>query len=194
MLAEESSSWLTDAGSVAAIVAMAILILGIVVGWFSRVSHALHIAGESVSLGADDDRGIYVLLGADLLNTGSIALGYEVMRFDVSAGGPDSAGHSATRSDGERAHIAPQERANCNAERMYVEAYEFPLLVQARYEIHYGRKNPRLWWWRRAIRGGFQAEIPAVAKPTIVLAEPLDGPRTDTRVPWTSWSLLGWRL
>lgn len=192
-MVEQSSSWLTDAGSVAAIIAAVILILGLVFNWFRHVSHALHVAGEPVKLGADDGE-VYMYLGVDLLNTASIALGYEVVRFDATVGGPDSAGHAVAHAGGERTHIAPQERADWNAERVYVEPYEFPLLVQARYEVQYGRKSRLLWWWRRAIRGGFQVEIPAVMSNTVVLAEPLDGPRTDTRVPWTSWSVLGWRL
>lgn len=183
------SSLLTDAGSVAAIIAAAILVLGVVFGWFLRVSHALHVAAETVKLGADE-LGIYVYVGVDLVNTASIALGYEVVRFDATVGDRDSMDYA----DRERTHIAPQERADWNAKRLDVVPEEFPLLVQARYEVQYGRKSPRLWWWRRAIRGGFQVEVPPGGGQMVLLAEPLNGPRTDTRVPWTSRSFLGWRI
>jgi len=183
------SSLLSDAGSVAAIIAATILVLGVVFGWFRQVSHALHVADETVKLGADD-LGVYVCLGVDLVNTASIALGYEVVRFDATVGDHESVDYA----DRERAHMAPQERADWNAKKLYVEPDEFPLFAQARYEVQYGRKSPRLWWWRRAIRGGFEVEVPPVTSRSVVLAEPIDGPRTDTRVPLTSWSLLGWRI
>jgi hypothetical protein len=188
-MAAHTSSWLSDAGSVAAIIAAFILVLGLVYGWFRQVSHALHVVDESVSLGADD-RGIYMAPGVDLLNTSSIALRYEVVRFEATVGSRDTVDHA----DGERAHIAPQERADWHADRLYVEGYEFPLLVRVRYEIQYGRKSRRAWWWRRAIRSGFEADIPSVTRDTVVLSRSMVGPRTDTRVPWTSWSILGWRL
>ena len=118
------SSWLSDAGSVAAIIAAAILILGVVLGWFRQVSHALHVASESVKLGADDGV-VHMYLGVDFLNTASIALGYEVVCFEATVGERDS----LDWAERERAHISPQERADWNARKLYVELHEFPLLM-----------------------------------------------------------------
>jgi hypothetical protein len=92
--------------------------------------------------------------------------------------------------------VGPRRRKSPHfaTRKRYVEPYEFPLLVQARYEVRTEGRVDASGGGRRAIRGGFQAEIPPVTSSTTVLAELMDGPRTDIRVPLTSWSFFGWRL
>jgi hypothetical protein len=186
------SSWLNNAGDIAAIIAAAILVLGLVFGWFRQVSHSLHVAGNKLWLGTDEDDRSYAIPGLDLINTAPIALSYEVAQFDTRI-----ANHEVRdMADHERSYVAPQERTGWNGDREFVTADLFPIVVEVRYEIQYARKSRRLWWWRRSIKGSFEARVaaPESGRSMTVLAENLDGPPTDSRVPWTSKTIFGWRL
>jgi hypothetical protein len=190
--AAEENSLLSDAGNWAAIVAASILVLGLVFGWFRQVSHSLHVAHEPVALGADDE-GVYVVLGLDLLNTAEIPLNYEVTKFMAAIGDHEP---QDLVSDRERFYVAPQQRTDWHGARQSLEDYALALgpVRVARYEVEYGRKSRVLWRWRRVIRGSYGVDLPLAAERMTLLADQLDGPPTDTRVPWTSKTILGWRL
>lgn len=191
--ATRDSSLLSDAGNWAAILAAAILVCGLVFGWFRQVSHALHIAEEKVSVGADDE-GVYLVPGVYLLNTAPIPLRYEVVKFEAKLG--DEEPVNVADAD-ETDYIAPHQRMDWNGKRLRPDAWDLVggIRIEARYEVQYGRKGRFFWWWRRAIRGGYAVDMPRVSgEPMSLLAEPLNGPSTDTRVPWTSKTFLGWRL
>jgi hypothetical protein len=185
-------SFLSDAGNWSAIVAAAILVLGLVFGWFRRVSHGLHVASEPVAVGADEELGVFVALGLDLLNTTNIPLSYEVTRFTTQIGeGPAT---SVLASEG-RSYLAPQQRADWHGERQELDPnLDGPIRIEVRYEVEYGRKSRALWWWRRVLRGSYAIDLPLAAKRMTLLAEQLDGPPTDTRVPLTRLRIFGWRL
>ncbi len=193
-LAALGSSLLSDAGNWAAILAATILVLGLIVGWFRQVSHSLHVVGETVGLHVPPgrDRGIDVILGTELLNTSSIPLNYQVVSFTATLGSREAV--SLTTQDDQRAYVAPHQRLDWHGEAQVVEAEDFPFTVAVRYEVEYGRKSRWLWWWRRVVRGSYRADVPRITEAVTLLAEPLDGPPTDSRVPLTSLSVFGWRL
>lgn len=182
------SSVLSDAGNWAAIVAAAILVAGLIFGWFTKVGHALHVVGENVGLHVRETASgdIEIILGLDLLNTAPVALSYEIVDFKATLGEHPEA---EIKKDATRAYIAPQQRIDWHGEPQPVWAISLPLTITARYEVQYGRKSRRWWWWRRSLRGGFKAELPLSPNPMTLLAEPLDGPVTDERVPLTSWGI-----
>lgn len=182
-------SLLSDAGNIAAIVAAALLVLGLVCGWFRQVAHSLHVTSERVALGVDGEGDLQVSLGLGFLNTAPIALSFEIVAFRVSIDDEE-----VDLADGQRGYAAPEQRLDWYGKAQTVHYFDFPLSIEARYEIQYARKSSHLWWWRRALRGSFRAELPAMSREGMVLSEPLDGPPTDSRVPWTSKTLLGWRL
>jgi hypothetical protein len=183
------SSALSDAGNWAAIVAAGVLVAGLVFGWFVKVSHSVHVVGERIKLGAKDEGDLSCHIGLDLLNSSSIPLRFEVTKCigAISGVGFDLGDR------GTRLLIAPLQKTDWATSAIPIAVEAFPLRVEVRYELEYGRKYPRLWWWRRRISGSYAAEIPMSATPMTVMTQWLDGPASDERVPLKLSRLFIWQ-
>lgn len=191
----QHSSALSDAGNWAAITAAVILVLGGIFGWFHRISHALHIVGEKVTVNADETVAAQIVeVGPafDLFNSSGIPLSFEVttLRFSVGTHEERDGTEGETPS-----YIAPLQKYDWNVEVPEPLTFdEFPVEVVARYEIQYGRKS-RMWkWWRRSLRGSFKVKLPLSAETMTLVSQRVEGPATDTRLPLTKLSIFGWRL
>lgn len=193
--AAQHSSALSDAGNWAAITAAVILVLGGIFGWFHRISHALHVVGEKVTVNVDDSVAAEIVEvgpALDLFNSSGVPLSFEVASLKFSVGKHEE--RDGTKGE-TPTYIAPQQQYNWNVDEPEPLTFdEFPVEVVARYEIQYGRKS-RMWkWWRRSLRGSFKVKLPLSAEPMTLVSQRVEGPASDTRVPLTNLSIFGWRL
>jgi hypothetical protein len=167
LVATSESHTLSDAGSVAAIVAGAIALLLLLWGvgrWMllaSRaddIAHGLHIEQPKIRFEAMDE-GVDVYVGLDLRNGIARPLSYQTKVFRLTIG--DRINDLAEAGQSEVLTLGPGAPRAWFRDPIRVRAAEVPGVLRMDYEIVYG-SSPRKM--RRAIRGQCQTSLrrPAV--------------------------------
>lgn len=168
-------SWgFADVGTLASLVTLVLGLIGLVIGWFVRLSYKLHVSDFRFQTDNYAD-GVAVTLSLGVRNTSSIPLRFQVVEFTVRAEDDEF----PLSEDHQRADVSPnQVRLWLWGPRLFPDD-AYPLAIEVEYAIDYGRRYGLTWWMRRRIRGSFRVTVPARAGRIEALAVEGDVPMTD---------------
>jgi hypothetical protein len=186
----QGSSALSDAGSVAAIIAAAVAVLILVWqlgrwAWglyqASYISHGLHIAATSVEVNPDQaNNQIGFRIGFALMNTSGRPLSYYPEEFTVRF-----LDHEARLTDPvAREDIAPLQTKPWMRDEQWAPLDQMPTTFRVAYQINCGAYGHKV---RRRLVGAFDGTVGVPAQPGMMYGIGVDvRPARDERIPSSS--------